>query len=46
MVIEIILGVIVGGHALKEIARDRNVRNKLQQWAGDAGQKAKEYSNK
>lgn len=43
MVVEIILGVIVGGHALKEIARDRNVRDKLQQWADEAGRKAKTY---
>lgn len=46
MVTELVLGMIVGGHALKEIARDRNVRNKLQQWADEAGQKSKEYSNK
>lgn len=45
MVAELILGVIVGGHALKEIARDRNVRNKLHQWADEAERKAKEYGN-
>lgn len=46
MVAEIILGVIVGGYALKEIARDNTVRSKLQQWADEAGKKAKEYSDK
>lgn len=46
MVAEIALGIIVGGHVLKEIARDRNFRNKLQQWADAAGKKAKEYSDK
>lgn len=43
MVVEIALGVMLAGHALKEIARDRNVRNKLQQWADKAGQKSKEF---
>lgn len=46
MVAEIVLGLIVGGHALKEIARDRNVRNKLQRWADEAGEKAKKYGSK
>lgn len=46
MVIEIILGVIVGAHALKEVARDRNVRDKLQQLADEAGEKAKKYGGK
>lgn len=46
MLIEIALGLIVGGHALKEIARDRNVRDKLQQWADEAGEKAKKYGSK
>lgn len=45
MITEIILGTIVGGHILKEIARDRNVRTKLQEWADKAGEKAKKYSN-
>lgn len=46
MVVEIVLGVIAGGYALKEIARDRNVRNKLQQWADEAGEKAQNYGSK
>ena len=46
MVAEIALGVILAGHALKEIARDRNVRDKLQQWADEAGEKAKKYGGK
>lgn len=45
MVVEIVLGLIVGGHALKEIARDGNVRNKLKQWADEAGEKAKKYGS-
>lgn len=45
MITEIILGTIVGGHILKEIARDRSVRTKLQQWADEAGEKAKKYSS-
>lgn len=46
MVAEIALGVILAGHALKEIARDRSVREKLQQWADEAGEKAKKYGSK
>lgn len=46
MVAEIALGVILAGHALKEIARDNTVRSKLQQWADEAGRKAKEYEKK
>lgn len=45
MVAEIALGVIIAEHALKEIARDRSVRDKLQEWADKAGQKAKEYEH-
>ncbi len=46
MITGLILGVLIGGHALKEIARDRNVREKIQQWADEAGEKAKKYSSK
>lgn len=46
MITGLILGVLIGGHALKEIARDRNVRAKIQQWADEAGEKAKKYSSK
>ena len=45
MVTEIVLGLILGGHVLKDIARDRNVRNKLKQWADEAGEKAKKYGS-
>lgn len=45
MVVEIALGVVLAGHALKEIARDRSVRDKLQKWADKAGQKAREYES-
>lgn len=45
MVAEIALGVIIAGHALKEIARDNSIRSKLQEWADKAGQKAKEYGH-
>jgi len=46
MITGLILGVLIGGHALKEIARDRNVRVKIQQWADEAGEKAKSNSRK
>ena len=46
MITEIILGVVLGGYALKEIARDNTVREKLKKWADEAGKKAKEYGEK
>lgn len=46
MVAEILLGIVLGGHALKELARDNTVRSKLQEWADEAGRKAKEYGEK
>ena len=46
MITGILLGVVIGEHVLKEIARDRTVRTKLQEWADKCGQKAKEYGDK
>lgn len=46
MVVEIVLGIVLGGYALKEIARDNTVRAKLKEWADKAGEKAKEYEKK
>lgn len=46
MIVELLLGGIIGGHALKEIAHDKSVRAKLRQWSDEAGQKAKEYNTK
>lgn len=46
MITGLILGGLIGGHALKEIARDRNVRAKVQEWADEAGEKARSYSSK
>ena len=45
MVAGILMGVVLGGYALKEIARDNGVREKLKQWSAEAEKKAKKYSN-
>lgn len=46
MITGILLGTIVGGYVLKEIARDNTIRAKLKEWSDKAGEKAKEYSEK
>lgn len=42
MVVEVLLGVVVADYALRTLARDRGVRDKLQQWSEKAGEKAKQ----
>jgi len=46
MITGIILGTLVGGYVLKEVARDNTIRAKLKEWSDKAGEKAKKYSEK
>lgn len=46
MVIEILIGTIVAGHAFKELAKDRTVRNKLHEWSEKCRKKAEELDRK
>lgn len=46
MVTGILLGTLIGGYVLKEVARDSTVRTKLKEWADKAGEKAKKHGEK
>lgn len=43
MITGILLGVVLGSYALKELARDNTIREELKRRADKAAQKAKEY---
>ena len=46
MVTGILLGTLIGGYVLKEVARDNTIRAKLKEWADKAGEKAKEHGGR
>lgn len=42
MILEVMIGTLAVGHAIKEIAKDRRVINKLQEWSDKCKQKVEE----